>query len=207
MNMSKILKVISLGLLLSGLYQAVPAYAEDKTADDKKPAEKVDVTKYDSKYNGHQVIPNEMAILCKLNGDVAVGKAEGEINGKKASGATAIKACLEQMILKMNNQDPQTREDGVKEWQAVVQEQLDLTMGEAIAKGAVISNYEKDADTMIYAAKKTKTDHEDTIATASVEAKLTDVINNLRTLYAEEMKYMAISTLSSAPAEFIMKEE
>jgi hypothetical protein len=80
-------------------------------------------------------------------------------------------------------------------------------MGEAIAKGAVISNYEKDADTMIYAAKKTKTDHEDTIATASVEAKLTDVINNLRTLYAEEMKYMAISTLSSAPAEFIMKEE
>ena len=187
----KILPLISLSLLLAGMINIMPASADDGKDGKSEPAI------YSGTYKGKQVIPNTMAIFCQANGPVMVGDEKASIGGKEVSGVTAIKACLRKILEKMKNADPQTRDEGIKDWQTITQEQVDQVMSESIAKGAVVENYKKDEETMIYAAKETKDDHADSVTKAAVQLNMADAINSLRGLYIEELKYTVLNTLSS----------
>lgn len=186
----KILRLISLSLLLLGA-------AHVASAEDKPKEEKVDVTKYSGTYNGKQVIPNTMAIFCQMGGPVMVGEEKATIGKKEVSGATAVKACLRKMLKKMLNADPQTRDEGNKDWKVITQEQIIQLTPETLAKSVVVNDYAKNQETMEASEIPLKDDHSDNVGHASVTSNMTDVINSLRSLYAEEVKYTVLSTLSS----------
>lgn len=191
-SVNKILKIASLGLLLAGMIDVTATYAEES-----KKAETKESTIFSGTYNGKQVIPNTMAIFCQMNGAVMVGEEKATINKKEVSGATAIQACLKKILKKMMNADPQTRDEGNKDWKTITQEQIIQLTPETLAKSVVVNDYAKNQETMEASEISFKDDHSDSGGHAAVTANMTDVINSLRSLYAEELKYTVLSTLSS----------
>ena len=191
-SVNKILKIASMGLLLAGIINVKASYA-----DDGKKTETKETTIFSGTYNGKQVIPNTMAIFCQMNGAVMVGEEKATINKKEVSGATAIQACLKKILKKMMNADPQTRDEGNKDWKTITQEQIYQLTPETLAKSVVVNDYAKNQETMEASEISLKDDHADSVGHASITANMTDVINSLRSLYAEEVKYTVLSTLSA----------
>ncbi len=188
---NRILSLLILSLILVGAVNIVSANAADQKNEKNEPI------KYSGMYKGRQVVPNTLAIFCQMEGPVFVGTEKATVGKKEVAGATASWACLLKILEKMKHPDPQTRDEGVRDWKTITQDEIDQFMSETIAKGAVVENYEKDQDTMVYAAKETKDDHTDNVTKAATQLNMADVINTLRGLYAEELKYTVLSTLSS----------
>lgn len=188
---NKILKLLVLSFILVGAVNVVSANAADQKDG------KNESIQYSGMYEGRQVVPNTLAIFCQMEGSVFVGTQKATVGKKEVAGATASQACLRKILEKMKNPDPQTRDEGVRDWKTITQDEIDQFMSETIAKGAVVENYKKDQDTMVYASKETKDDHTDNVTKAATQLNMADVINTLRGLYAEELKYTVLSTLSS----------
>lgn len=150
------------------------------TAKDKTKKEKIDVN-YSGLVNGRQVIPNTMAIFCKTNA-IDMVKDTGKLYD-----------CINKMVKKIKNKDSLVRQDGLKDWDEIRAEELRAMMAQAVAKGATIANYEEIQNSTGKAVSQTKTEHEDNVAIANTISISTDVMNTMRDLYAERLKYEAIS--------------
>ena len=150
------------------------------TAKDKTKKEKIDVN-YSGLVNGRQVIPNTMAIFCKTNA-IDMVKDTGKLYD-----------CINKMVKKIKNKDSLVRQDGLKDWDEIRAEELRSMMAQAVAKGATIANYEEIQNSTGKAVSQTKTEHEDNVAIANTISISTDVMNTMRDLYAERLKYEAIS--------------
>ena len=153
----------------------------DKTKDaakDKK--EKADVN-YTGVVNGRQVIPNTMAIFCKTNA-IDMVKDTGKLY-----------ECINKMVKKIKNKDALIRQDGLNDWDEIRLEELKAMMSQAIAKGATISNYEEIQNSTGKAVSQMETEHEDNVGIANTISISTDVMNTMRDLYAERLRYEAIS--------------
>lgn len=153
----------------------------DKTKDaakDKK--EKADVD-YTGVVNGRQVIPNTMAIFCKTNA-IDMVKDTGKLY-----------ECINKMVKKIKNKDALIRQDGLNDWDEIRLEELKAMMSQAIAKGATISNYEEIQNSTGKAVSQMETEHEDNVGIANTISISTDVMNTMRDLYAERLRYEAIS--------------
>lgn len=150
------------------------------TANDKTKKEKIDVN-YSGLVNGRQVIPNTMAIFCKTNAIDMVKDTE------------KLYECINKMVKKIKNKDSLIRQDGLNDWDEIRAEELRAMMAQAVAKGATIANYEEIQNSTGKAVSQTKTEHEDNVAIANTISISTDVMNTMRDLYAERLKYEAIS--------------
>lgn len=150
------------------------------TAKDKTKKEKIDVN-YSGLVNGRQVIPNTMAIFCKTNA-IDMVKDTGKLYD-----------CINKMVKKIKNKDSLVRQDGLNDWNEIRAEELRAMMAQAVAKGATIANYEEIQNSTGKAVSQTKTEHEDNVAIANTISISTDVMNTMRDLYAERLKYEAIS--------------
>lgn len=150
------------------------------TAKDKTKKEKIDVN-YSGLVNGRQVIPNTMAIFCKTNA-IDMVKDTGKLYD-----------CINKMVKKIKNKDSLVRQDGLNDWNEIRTEELKAMMAQAVAKGATIANYEEIQNSTGKAVSQTKTEHEDNVAIANTISISTDVMNTMRDLYAERLKYEAIS--------------
>lgn len=180
-QISKIVRLALLSAVLTATSGAV-AWADEAPAAGSSDGKSSGVN---GLYEGRQVIPNTMAIKCQISGEDVV------------TDATKIKDCLNKIIADMNSKDAVTKEEGQQDWQSIRQEQLELLKSEAVAKGAAINNYEKDKETQVNASSQTKTTHEDITSLATVATNISKVINSVRTLYAESMKFAAIDALAS----------
>lgn len=151
------------------------------TGNGNKPKkEKIDVN-YSGLVNGRQVIPNTMAIFCKTNAIDMVKDTE------------KLYDCINKMVKKIKNKDSLIRQEGLNDWDEIRAEELKAMMSQAVAKGAAIANYEEIQNSTGKAVSQTKTEHEDNVGIANTISISTDVMNTMRDLYAERLKYEAIS--------------
>ena len=80
-------------------------------------------------------------------------------------------------------------------------------MGQATTKNASIANYQEVQNSVGKAISDTKTEHEDNVGIASSVSVSTDVINTMRDLLVERLKYEAISGIASIDPEVIKEIE
>lgn len=139
---------------------------------------------YSGSYNGMQIIPNEMAIFCRLKGEAVYNDS------------STIRSCLNKIIAKMHNSDAQTAKEGKEDWERIRVDQLTVLMGDAAAKTAYDADYEKDKDNLQQQSSQTKTEHEDVAAIAYAITSLTDNVSRLISLTAQNLKYNAIEGLA-----------
>lgn len=162
-------------------------------SDDSKKEEdkKEDDNNYTGIFNGRQIVPNTMAIYCKVNAEDMLKE-----NAK-------LYNCINDIARKINDSDTSIRAENMQRFDEIRYEELKTMMAQAIAKGAAISNYENIQNELGDATGKTKTEHEDNVAIASATSTLTDVINTMRDLYAERLKNEAITGIQSIDPKVI----
>lgn len=159
--------------------------------DKKDDANKKDETQYTGVFNERQIVPNTMAIYCKVNAEDMLKE-----NAK-------LYNCINDIARKINDSDASIRAENMQRFDEIRYEELKTMMAQAIAKGAAISNYENIQNELGDATGKTKTEHEDNVAIASATSTLTDVINTMRDLYAERLKNEAITGIQSIDPKVI----
>lgn len=146
-------------------------------------------------YNSSQIIPNEMAIFCEVSGEDFL------------KDASKRNACINKIALKINNKDSTIRNEGITEYGYIKYAELKTMMGQATTKNASIANYQEVQNSVGKAISDTKTEHEDNVGIASSVSVSTDVINTMRDLLVERLKYEAISGIASIDPEVIKEIE
>lgn len=164
-------KTILTAFLFAGLNVAA-AQAEETDAN------------YSGSYQGAQIIPNEMAIFCKISGEDVYNDV------------SKIRPCLNSIIAKMHNSDAQTAKEGKEDWERIRLDQLNVVMGDAVAKTAYDADYTKDKNDIQEQGSKTQTEHEDVAAIAYAITSLTDNVSRLISLTAQNLKYGAIEGIA-----------
>lgn len=174
---NNILKCAVLASLLT-VYAACPVRAADsgKSTGGASSSGKI----YTGVYNGRQIIPNTMAIYCKTN-------AEDMLQDTKK-----LSDCINLLIKNLKSSDASTRQEAQADYGLIRYEELSTMMAQSIAKGAAIANYEEVQNSVGDAVSQTQTEHEDNVAAANALSISTDVINSMRDLYAERLKYEAV---------------
>lgn len=146
-------------------------------------AEETNVS-FSGSYQGAQIIPNEMAIFCQISGEDVYNDV------------SKIRPCLNSIIAKMHNSDAQAAKEGKEDWERIRLDQLNVVMGDAVAKTAYDADYTKDQNEIQEQGAKTQTEHEDVAAIAYAITSLTDNVSRLISLTAQNLKYGAIEGLA-----------
>ncbi|MBR3502283.1 MAG: hypothetical protein IKO06_05185, partial [Alphaproteobacteria bacterium] len=165
--------------------------AKNYTAD--KISEKAD-TNYSGLYNGRQMIPDTMAIACQINAeDIAK-----DIN--------VLYNCVNKYITKMNAENAADQSEGAKEYTMLRYRTLLDGLAAAITKSQSVANYEETANKYADASSGTATKRDDEAAIVNTTSVLTDVINSMRELYAENLKYEAINGIAAIDPSVVLGE-
>lgn len=137
-------------------------------------------------YNGHQLIPNEMATICQTSAEDMVKDPDKLYN------------CINRLALKRRSSDAETAREGLEELNTIKTEQLQKMLGLAVAKGAAVADYyAKTSEQVSEANKDAKTVNDVDGAAVNTNAVLTSVVNSFRDLYVEQLKYLAISNIEN----------
>lgn len=164
--------------------------ANMKKATEQKEKDAMDV-KYTGIYNDRQIIPNTMAIFCKVNGeDIITDNAK-------------LHNCVNKIIKKLKNENADVAQEGLSDYEKIKYEELKILLSQAIAKGASAANYEEVQDQMGSSVSQGVTEHEDNVGIAMTTSVTTDVINSMREVYAERLKSMAIDGFNYVNADII----
>ena len=170
----RIIKMFALAIIaICGSLYSVPSEAAGEDVN------------YDGLYNDRQIVPNTMAIICKTDADDMVADVTRAYN------------CVNKIVTKLNNSDASVKKEGQDDLARIKYEELNNILGMAITKSATISNYEEVQNSMMEASAQTQTEHDDNASIANTTAVLTDVINSMRDLYAEKLKYQALAGITS----------
>ena len=168
------------------LFSVSPAFAEGE----ENPEET-----FTGVYKDKQIIPNLMATLCKMNAEDAV-----KDNNK-------LYKCVNQLIIKATHKNAATRDDGVKDLESIRVEELKIMLALAVSKGASIADFEDPENGIIKrlsdANDNEQTEHDDNAAIVNTNATLMALINSMRDLYAENLKYVALSNISTISKDVI----
>lgn len=150
---------------------------------------------YNGVYNDKQIFPNLMASLCKIKAEDAV-----KDNNK-------LYKCVNQLVIKATNKNAATSDEGKKDIDAIRAEQLKIMLALATSKAAAIANYNDPEDGIMKkldeANQNEQTEHDDNAAVVNTNATLSALINDMRDLYAENLKYMAISNIQTISKDVI----
>lgn len=137
-------------------------------------------------YKEYQIIPNKMAELCKAS-------AEDMINDP-----TKLTSCVSSLAMKRRNSDAETSRDGLRELKEIETEQLLNTIGMATAKAASVADYYAETSKEVSETNaNAKTVNDTDSAAIQTSAVLTSVVNSMRDLYVEQLKYLAISNIEN----------
>ena len=141
-------------------------------------------------YKEYQVIPNKMAELCKAS-------AEDMINDP-----TKLTGCVSGLAVKRRSSDAETSREGLKELKEIETEQLLNTIGMATAKAASVADYYAETSKEVSETNaNAKTVNDTDSAAIQTSAVLTSVVNGMRDLYVEQLKYLAISNIENLEKE------
>ena len=144
---------------------------------------------YTGLINGKQSLPNSMANLCQMNASAI------------AEDRQMLEKCLQIIASKINAENAADRLDGIKLYENIRLEQLSMLLSESVAKSAAQEDSEKIQDKMTDATDKASTDHDLTNATNYDMSSLARVVDRIREILAEEIKYDMITEVSRIEGE------
>lgn len=148
-------------------------------------------TDYTGMYNDRQIVPNSMAIFCKMNAEDMIKDFANLHN------------CVNKIVSKINNSDAQVSAEGKKDLEQIKFDMMKNMLAQALTKSATISNYEEVQNSMMESGAQTQTEHDDNAAIANTVAVLTDVINSMRDLYADKLKLTALEGIDKVDPQVI----
>ena len=184
--MSKLKNILSLALI-SGTICVSPALADGESNTSTKGQEA-----FSGVYNDYQLIPNAMATKCQKSAEEIVKNPQ------------ELRNCIERLALKRRNSNAEISREGLKDLQEIKFDQLQHMMAFATQKGAIVADYyAKTAEETADANSKAKTTSDVDSSAINTNAVLTSVVNSMRDLYAEQLKYLAISNIENVEKDVL----
>lgn len=174
-----------------------PTNTENKSDDTKKEDEEKpkDETTYSGVYKDHQIIPNLMALHCKVNAEDIV------------KDLSLMEKCIRQYLTEMNNENAAAKEEAMKDYNNLRFAVINDNLAVAITKAASIAGYEEKMNEYAEATSNADTKFDTETAVAFTQAFSTDVMNSVRELYVEMIKYEAINGLIDVDPSAIVEGE
>ncbi len=174
---------------------AVSTSSDTAGGDSQKKDEKKDDTEYSGAYKGHQIIPNLMALHCKVN-------AEDIVND-----ISLMEKCVRQYLTEMNNANAGAKQEAMKDYNNLRYATINDALSVAITKAASIAGYEEKMNEYAEATSNADTKFDTEAAVSNTQAFSTDVMNSIRELYVEMIKYEAINGLIDIDPSAIVEDE
>lgn len=150
---------------------------------------------YSNLYNGYKILPEAMVMYCKFNAEDAVK----DLN--------IITECIKKYAKAMNNSNVAYKAEAMHEYDVMRMQALNNTLTEATAMLSSIKNFEDAKKEYEKAGNKTQTESDTNGAITSSHSFSTKVINDIRKLYAEDLKYRAIDGIGNIDPAAILNEE
>lgn len=137
---------------------------------------------YKEKDSSFQMFPNAMATLCKISAKDVV------------EDRTKLTECINKLVNKRRSSNAETAREGLKDINEIKTEQMQDMLALAIIKSSEVADYyAQKSDEVVDFNKGAKTVNDQDGAAINTNSVLTKVINNMNYVYAEQLKYLAIS--------------
>lgn len=141
---------------------------------------------YSGVYKDHQLLPNTMTTLCKKSAEDMVKNPQ------------ELRNCVIHLALKRRDSDAEKAREGLKDLHDIKLDQLLEMISLATAKNVAVSDYYSETAKEIGETNaNAKTVNDVDGAAVNTSAQLTSVVNSLRDLYVEQLKYLAISNIEN----------
>lgn len=167
---------------------------------DEKPADKEDedTSEYTGMYNNRSIIPEKMAVYCKLDAEKDIVKNE---SGDK------INECLSKYLYEMSKANAEERKDAEKEYSDTNYKMSVDSLAVAIAKNGSVANFEEEMNKYSDAHDKQTSSADDEVAITHEIALATDVLNSLSELLTEDLKSSVFKNLSNIDPKMVVRED
>ncbi len=150
---------------------------------------------YSNLYNGYKLLPEAMVMYCKFNAEDAVK----DLN--------IITECIKKYAKAMNNSNVAYKAEAMHEYDVMRMQALNLTLSEATAMLSSIKNFDDVTKKYNQAGNKPSTEYDMSGVITASHSFSTKVINDIRKLYAEDLKYRAIDGIGNIDPTAILSEE
>ncbi len=167
-----------------------------READEEREAmEDAENVNFSNLYNGRPLFPEAMMIYCKVNAE------------DLAADLTKIEECIKKYIKAINNDNSAVKTQGLHDYDVMRYQALNDTLTNATDKLKSIRNFEDTTNDYAGATNDSNTQRDTEAAIANSQAFATNVINNLRELYAEKLKLQALEGIRNVDPSAILTEE
>lgn len=161
----------------------------------KKTEDTEDLSAYNGLYNNRHIIPDVMAKHCRITGEAVAQNPNVLIN------------CIKQYVSEMNNSNASAKSDAEKDYEVLRFKVLTDTLATAITKSQAILNYEQTMNKYNEADMEMNTAFDDEMALVNTLSFVTDVLNDIRELQVEQMKYTAINAIAEIDPSVVQADE
>ena len=170
--------------------------AKEAAEDAKKDEAKSDGSEqYNGLYNGFHIIPDMMAMHCKIMGEDVANDPELFID------------CIKQYVSEMNNPNASAKAEAEKEYQLLRYKILVDAGSNAMTKSQVVENQVNANNDSVEAYSEGKTVSDDNKALIAALTQINKMLNDIRELQVESLKYDVISGIANIDPSIIMEEE
>ncbi|MBQ4400005.1 MAG: hypothetical protein II830_01775, partial [Alphaproteobacteria bacterium] len=161
----------------------------------KEEKKKEDEEKYDGLYNGRHIIPDIMAMHCKIKGEDVAKNPKLFID------------CIKQYVSEMNNPNASAKAEAEREYEILRYKFLTGAGTTAITKSQVVENHEETMNKHNDAHSEMKTESDDNKSITASLSFVTNMMNDIRELQVEQLKYMVVNGIGDIDPSVIMDEE
>ena len=171
--------------------------AEEKTAAEEKKEEekKEDLTQYDGLYDGRHIMPDIMAMHCRIKGEEVAQNPDLFID------------CIKQYVSEMNNPDASAKAEAEREYEMLKYKVLTDAGSTAMTKSVAVNNNNKAMDETTQAQSNLPTESDDNKGIMASLMFVTNMMNDIRELMVEQLKYDVISGIGDIDPAIVMTQE
>ena len=166
--------------------------AEENKQEEKK---KEDTEQYDGLYNGMHIIPDIMAMHCKIKGEDV------------AQNPDLFVECIKQYVSEMNNPNATAKAEAEREYEMLKYKVLTDAGSTAITKSAVVNNHERATNDTVNAQSNLPTESDDNKGIMASLMFVTNMMNDVRELMVEQLKYNVISGIGDIDPAIVMQQD
>lgn len=174
---------------------AEEAAEKAKEEEKQKEEEKEDLSKYTGLYNDRHIMPDEMAKHCRITGEEVAKDPEKFIK------------CIKQYVSEMNNPNATAKAEAEREYEMLKYKFLTDAGATAINKSATVNNNEDVVNGISSAQGDGRTESDDNKGIMASILIATNVMNDVRELLVEQLKYDVVSGIGDIDPAIIMENE
>lgn len=164
----------------------------DKSDDQEK---EEDEEEYDGLYNGFHIIPDIMAMHCKIKGEEVAEDPELFVD------------CIKQYVAEMNNPNATAKAEAEKEYQLLRYKILTNDGATAMTKAQVVDNHVDTTNKTTEAYSESQTESDDNKSMLAALSFVTNVLNDIRELQVKNLEYTVVNGIVGIDPAIVMEEE